>query len=177
MRQGRWQSISIPAGRRLAIASQPLSRHLPFRQRLPKRFSRHRHFGNPFPMTSLVTAVSAVASQVFSRSPPFRQRVPKCFPGHRQNGGAFPNGFPALAISAGASEPFSRSVLVSRRISAPLRSPWHSPRRSQRSAEVKNGLPEGLTSGFPALASSAGLWELNFRHAPKWRAFSMLLPK
>jgi hypothetical protein len=71
----------------LAMASQPLPRHLPIRQRLLKRFSGHRRLGGPFPMTFPVTAVLAVASQGFPRSPPKWQCLSKRFPVHRRFGG------------------------------------------------------------------------------------------
>jgi len=70
-----------------AMASQRLPRRLPFRQRLPKRFSRHRRLGGPFPNTFSVTAVLAVASQVFPRSSPKWQCLSKRFPAHRRFGG------------------------------------------------------------------------------------------
>lgn len=144
-------------------------------------------FPNAFP----ATAVSAGLGKVVSRSSPKRRWLSKGFFGHRpdgqrlsidfpgrcQNGSRGPNPFPVIAGMAGASEAFFRFWGSLGRFSRCRRWSWGSPQRPRRSAETENGRTEGFQGPLGLIAGLAGLWELNFRHPPKWQALSMLLPK
>jgi hypothetical protein len=83
------RETSFPLVTVSAMASQPLPRHPPIQQRLPKRFSAHRRLGGPFPTIFPVTAVLAASSQAFPRSSPKWQGLSKRFPTHRPNGRGF----------------------------------------------------------------------------------------
>jgi hypothetical protein len=131
------------------MASLPLPRHLPFRQRLPKHFSGHRRFGGPFPMTFPITAVSAVASQRFPQSLPKWQCLSKPFPGPCRSGSGFRSIFPGYDLN--------RQKNGGRRMERFGFSYPHSP-AFQRPFR----LDLGHLRCFPFLASFAGFWKLSF---------------
>lgn len=144
---------------------------------LPKRISSHRRFGGSWESSFPVIAKTAVAFQRLFRALPDWQRLSIDFPGHRQNGSRGPNPFSVIAGMAGASEAFFRFWGSLGRFSRCRRWSWGSPQRPRRSAETENGRTEGFQGPLGLIAGLAGLWELNFRHPPKWQALSMLLPK
>jgi hypothetical protein len=148
------RETSFPLVTVSAMASQPLPRHPPIQQRLPKRFSAHRRLGGPFPTIFPVTAVLAASSQAFPRSSPKWQGLSKRFPTHRPNGRRFRSIFHGYDLN--------RQKNGGKRMDRFGFSCPHSPAFQGRVRPAR-----GRRGCFSAMLDSAGPWEPNFRHPPK----------